>query len=139
MAITSALPVVLSIRGRVVEKDPTTGLPVAVIYQRTQPALCNAVTIGGDPIQRRLDVPRTDPQTPWQLRNRARFALALPEWRAQTPEQKTAWRVAGKARRLSAYHAFLSAFMTANPPPQFSLWDAGGSTWDGGATVFDLT
>lgn len=138
MPINSALPIVIDIRGRVVEKDPTTGLPVAVIYQGTAPHLCNATTISGKPIQRRLDVPRTDPQTPWQLRNRDRFADAVLFWRTQTPEQRTAWRVAGKRRRLSAYHACLSAFMAANPAPQFAAWDAGATQWDGGATVFDL-
>lgn len=138
MPINSALPIVIDIRGRVVEKDPTTGLPVAVIYQGTAPHLCNAVTISGKPLQRRLDVARTDPQTPWQLRNRDRFAQAILFWRTQTPTEKTAWRVAGKRRRLSAYHACLSAFMAANPPPQFAAWDAGATQWDGGATVYDL-
>src|ERR1035437_10956271 len=47
-------------------------------------------------IQRQYVIPN-DPKTPAQMRSRANMGRFSAYWRALTPEQRTAWRIAGRS------------------------------------------
>lgn len=102
----------LFLTGKLTEPDPLNpSQSVTVVYQRVAPGLGN---VDSDPTgtqQRRALVTPTDPRTPAQLARRAKMADAVAAWHAATPEQRAAYNDAARVRRITAFNAFVSAFL----------------------------
>jgi hypothetical protein len=72
-----------------------------------------------------------------QEARRVLYADACDAWQLLTPEEQEAWQTEADARGITAFSAYLSAYLNNPPPPGGTIWDGGTTTWDGGAPTWD--
>lgn len=84
------------------------------VYQRVRSGLGNVEGVAGDNLQLRAHVIPYDPKTAAQLARRALMAAAVALWHTFTPDEKKAWRAAGKARSLPGFNAWVSHYLRSN-------------------------
>jgi hypothetical protein len=79
-----------------------------------------------------------DPKTALKQAHRQRFADAVASWhQASDTERKIAIPLA-KKRRITTFNAWISLWNKAHPISLSGDWDAKATTWDNGASLWDI-
>jgi hypothetical protein len=77
--------------------------------------------------------------TPSQRQRREKWHQGANAWHANSTAERAAWDAIGEKTGLSAWAAFIAAYMLATPQTGGASWDAGATTWDNNQSAWDGT
>lgn len=106
--------------------DPPRPLGTYVV-QRVKPGLGNIVSDPTRTLQIRAHAPRIDKNSAAQQSRRTRVAGAVLAWHALDPAARAYWKERAKARRITGFNAYVSAWLTAEIGPGISYQPAHGT------------